>query len=207
MKRIVIVIVILCVIVFVGVYFLSIRNEVSNQNVVTLPDRSEQKAVVDSGISTLYTDEQLLEYANDHIEDYWHVYYGFMTGTYFDRGEELNGYYKIVSSDIHSLEDIENEWYTYFSRRYPIPYMDMSMNPYEDVPFKVIDGEVYEKYCIDGFVGTSIYFDHITQKSDDEVWFEMYFRYADNKIGDSHQQYSFVYEDGYFKYGEIIKDS
>lgn len=76
-------------------------HDVSDQSVVILPDKSEQKVVMDSELSKLYTDQQLLDYANEHIEDYWHVYYGFMTGTYFECGDGLNGYHKIVDSNIH----------------------------------------------------------------------------------------------------------
>lgn len=83
----------------------------------------------------------------------------------------------------------------------------MTINFYEDVPFKMMDGEVYERYRIDGLVGVSIYFDHVTQKSNDEVWFGMYYRGVDNTLTDSHQQYSFVYENGKLKYGTIVKNS
>lgn len=56
----------------------------SKQEAVSLPEESEAKPVVDTALSDLYTDEELLAYANDHFEDYWRTYYGFMTGTYFE---------------------------------------------------------------------------------------------------------------------------
>ena len=56
----------------------------SKQEAVSLPEESEVKSVVDTTLSDLYTDEELLAYANEHFEDYWHTYYGFMAGTYFE---------------------------------------------------------------------------------------------------------------------------
>lgn len=42
----------------------------SKQEAVNLPEEAETKPVVDSGLSTLYTDEELLAYANDNLQDY-----------------------------------------------------------------------------------------------------------------------------------------
>lgn len=42
----------------------------SKQDAVSLPEEDEAKPVVDSGISSLYTDEELLAYANDHHDDF-----------------------------------------------------------------------------------------------------------------------------------------
>ena len=145
----------------------------SKQDAVNQPEEDESKPVVDSGLSSLYTDEQLLTYANDHFEDYWRTYYGFMTGTYFESTREF-GSSIITDPNIHSLQDIENVWYQKFSKRYPVPYMDMSINFYKEAPFWEEDGQVYQRYHIDGIVGHSIYFDHIVQKSDDEVWFALF---------------------------------
>lgn len=141
----------------------------AKQEVVNLPEEAETKPVVATTLPDLYTDEELLTYANDHFHDYWNTYYGFMTGTYFESTREF-GSSVITDPNIHSLQDIENVWYQKFSRRYPVPYMDMSINFYEDVPFWEENGQVYERYRIDGIVGHSIYFDHIVQKTDDEVW-------------------------------------
>ena len=44
------------------------------QDAVSLPEEDEAKPVVDSGLSSLYTDEELLAYANDHLKDFWHTY-------------------------------------------------------------------------------------------------------------------------------------
>lgn len=176
----------------------------SKQDVVNQPEEDESKPVVDSGISTLYTDEELLAYANDHFEDYWKTYYGFMTGTYFESTREF-GSSVITDPNIHSLQDIENVWYQKFSRRYPVPYMDMNINFYKEAPFWEEDGQVYQRYHIDGIVGHSIYFDHIVQKSDDEVWFALFSTRADGAIHDWNQEWSFVYEDGQLKYGTVVR--
>ena len=103
----------------------------SKQDAVSLPEEDEAKPVVDSGISSLYTDEELLAYANDHFEDYWHTYYGFMAGTYFEGSGDWGQNLVISDSNIHSLQDVEGVWYQKFSRRYPVPYMDMNINFYE----------------------------------------------------------------------------
>lgn len=76
---------------------------------------------------------------------------------------------------------------------------------YENVPFWEEDGQVHERYRIDGIVGHSIYFDHIVQKSDDEVWFALFSEGVDGTIQDWNQEWSFVYEDGQFKYGTVIR--
>lgn len=176
----------------------------SKQEAVNLPEESEAKPVVDTTLSDLYTDEELLAYANDHFEDYLRTYYGFMTGTYFEGTGEF-GNATITDPNIHSLQDVENVWYQKFSRRYLVPYMDMSMNFYKEAPFWEEDGQVYQRYHIDGIVGHSIYFDHIVQKTDDEVWFALFSEGVDGTIQDWNQEWSFVYEDGQLKYGTVVR--
>lgn len=178
----------------------------SKQEAVSLPEESEAKPVVDTTLSDLYTDEELLAYANDHFEDYWKTYYGFMTGTYFEGTGEF-GNVTITDPNIHSLQDVENVWYQKFSRRYPVPYMDMNINFYENVPFWEEDGQVHERYRIDGFIGATYFFDHITQKTDDEVWFAYYSKDLNGNINDTQEQWSFVYEDGQLKYGTIVRNN
>ena len=176
------------------------------QDAVSLPEQDETKAVVDTGLSSLYTDEELLAYANDHLDDFWHTYYCFMAGTYFEGSGEI-GNKLITDPNIHSLQDVENVWYQYFSRKYPIPYMDINTNVYKEVPFWEENGQVYERYRIDGIPHVSFFFDHITQKTDDEVWFAYYCKGPDSSISDTQQQWSFVYEDGQLKYGTIVRNN
>lgn len=176
----------------------------SKQEIVSLPEESEAKPVVDTTLSDLYTDEELLAYANDHFEDFWRTYYGFMAGTYFEGTGEF-GNATITDPNIHSLQDVKNVWYQKFSRRYLVPYMDMSINFYKEAPFWEEDGQVYQRYHIDGIVGHSIYFDHIVQKTDDEVWFALFSEGVDGTIQDWNQEWSFVYEDGQLKYGTVVR--
>lgn len=114
------------------------------QDAVSLPEEAETKPVADATLSDLYTDEELLAYANDHINDFWHVYYCYMAGTFFEGTGDF-GNTLITDPNIHSLQDIENVWYQYFSRRYPIPYMDINTNVYKEVPFWEENGQVYER--------------------------------------------------------------
>lgn len=153
----------------------------------------------------MYTDEELLTYANDHLDDFWHVYYCFMAGTFFEGTGDF-GNTLITDPNIHSLQDIENVWYQYFSRKYPIPYMDINTNIYKEVPFWEENGQIYERYRIDGIPHVSFFFDHITQKTDDEVWFAYYCKGPNGSISDTQQQWSFVYEDGKLKYGTIVRN-
>ena len=178
----------------------------SKQEVVNLPEEAEIKPVVDTTLSDLYTDEELLAYANDHLNDFWHTYYCFMAGTYFEGSGEI-GNKLITDPNIHSLQDVENVWYQYFSRKYPIPYMDINTNVYKEVPFWEENGQVYERYRIDGMPHVSFFFDHITQKTDDEVWFAYYCKGPDGSISDTQQQWSFVYEGGQLKYGTIVRNN
>lgn len=178
----------------------------SKQEVVNLPEEAEIKPVVDTTLSDLYTDEELLAYANDHLNDFWHTYYCFMAGTYFEGSGEI-GNKLITDPNIHSLQDVENVWYQYFSRKYPIPYMDIYTNVYKEVPFWEENGQVYERYRIDGIPHVSFFFDHITQKTDDEVWFAYYCKGPDGSISDTQQQWSFVYEGGQLKYGTIVRNN
>ena len=178
----------------------------SKQEVVNLPEEAEIKPVVDTTLSDLYTDEELLAYANDHLNDFWHTYYCFMAGTYFEGSGEI-GNKLITDPNIHSLQDVENVWYQYFSRKYPIPYMDINTNVYKEVPFWEENGQVYERYRIDGIPHVSFFFDHITQKTDDEVWFAYYCKGPDGSISDTQQQWSFVYEGGQLKYGTIVRNN
>ena len=48
------------------------------QDAVSLPEEAETKPVADATLSDLYTDEELLAYANNHLADYWHTYYCFI---------------------------------------------------------------------------------------------------------------------------------
>ncbi len=176
------------------------------QDAVSLPEEAETKPVADATLSDLYTDEELLAYANNHLADYWHTYYCFMAGTYFEGSGEI-GNKLITDPNIHSLQDVENVWYQYFSRKYPIPYMDININVYKETPFWEENGQVYERYRIDGIPHVSFFFDHITQKTDDEVWFAYYCKGPDGSISDTQQQWSFVYEDGQIKYGTIVRNN
>ncbi|WP_295565366.1 hypothetical protein [uncultured Holdemanella sp.] len=176
------------------------------QDAVSLPEEAETKPVADATLSDLYTDEELLAYANNHLADYWHTYYCFMAGTYFEGSGEI-GNKLITDPNIHSLQDVENVWYQYFSKKYPIPYMDINTNVYKEAPFWEENGQVYERYRIDGIPHVSFFFDHITQKTDDEVWFAYYCKGPDGSISDTQQQWSFVYEDGQLKYGTIIRNN
>lgn len=176
------------------------------QDAVSLPEEAETKPVADATFSDLYTDEELLAYANNHLADYWHTYYCFMAGTYFEGSGEI-GNKLITDPNIHSLQDVENVWYQYFSRKYPIPYMDININVYKEAPFWEENGKVYERYRIDGIPHVSFFFDHITQKTDDEVWFAYYCKGPDGSISDTQQQWSFVYEDGQIKYGTIVRNN
>ena len=176
------------------------------QDAVSLPEEAETKPVADATLSDLYTDEELLAYANDHINDFWHVYYCYMAGTFFEDTGDF-GNTLITDPNIHSLQDIENVWYQYFSRRYPIPYMDINTNVYKEIPFWEENRQVYERYRIDGVVGSHLYFDHIEQKTDDEVWFSVYVEYVDGKIDDANQQWSFIYDGGQLKYGTIVRNN
>lgn len=176
------------------------------QDAVSLPEETETKPVVDTTLSDLYTDEELLAYANNHLDDFWHTYYCFMAGTYFEGTGDF-GNTLITDPRIHSLQDVENVWYQYFSKKYPIPYMDINTNIYKEVPFWEENGQVYERYRIDGLPHVSFFFDHITQKTDDEVWFAYYCKGPDGSISDTQQQWSFVYEDGQLKYGTILRNN
>ena len=176
----------------------------SKQDAVSLPEEDEAKPVVDSGLSTLHTDEELLAYANDNLQDYWHTYFCFMAGTYFEGSGEI-GNKVITDPSIHSLQDVENVWYQKFSRRSPVPYMDISTNVYNETPFWEENGQVYERYRIDGIPYVSFFFDHITQKTDDEVWLALYSEGVDGTIQDWNQEWSFVYEDGHLKYGTVVR--
>lgn len=164
-----------------------------------------QETPVVTGISSMYTDEELLTYANDHLDDFWRTYYCFMAGIFFEGTGDF-GNTLITDPNIHSLQDVENVWYQKFSRRYPAPYLDMNTNPYKELPFWEENGQVYERHRIDGIVGVSFFFDHITQKTDDEVWFAYYSKGVDGTINDTQEQWSFVYEDGQLKYGTITRN-
>lgn len=151
-------------------------------------------------------DVELLNMANSRIHDYWKTYYCFMAGTYFsyDTGTITN-YVHINDSRINSLQDIDNVWYEHFSRRYPVPYYDMNINPYKRLPFIKREDGIYELYQVDGIAGTTFFFDHIVKKTSDEIWFAYYGKGLDGNIYDTGQLWSFVYEDGIWKYGQITK--
>lgn len=169
--------------------------------------QKEQIQEVASDLIGDYSDSELLDMANSMIGDCFGVYYGFSNGIYFeiDCSDVYEGYFRITDSRINSLQDVENIWYERFSRRYPVQYMDSSLNRYNKVPFVEANGAVYALNCIDGIVGSCLYLDHIVQRSSDEVWFAAYWMVVDGSITDDNQTWSFVFEDGAWKFGEIIK--
>lgn len=152
-------------------------------------------------------DAELLNMANSRIDDYWKIYYCFMSGTYFsyDTGTITN-YVHINDPRINSLQDIDNVWYEHFSRKYTVPYYDMNLNPYKKQPFIECEDGIYELYQPDGIVGSTFFFDHIVKKTSDEVWFAYYGKGLDGNIYDTGQTWSFVYEDGAWKYGQVTRN-
>lgn len=168
-------------------------------------ETSSQKPVFRSQLLNIYTEQQLLDYANAHFDDYWNKFYRFMAGTYFESTGEV-GKSLVIDPNIHSLQDVENVWYQYFAKKYSVQYMDTNINCYVEIPFWEEDGQVYERYCVGGLFGFEYYFNHITKITDDEVWFELYAKGLDGSINDTNQQWSFVYEDGQLKYGTIIRN-
>ena len=174
---------------------------------VSKEETSELSSEVGSDLIGSFSDSELLEMANSMIGDCWGMYYGFSNGTYFevDCSEGYEGYFWVSDSRISSLQDVENVWYERFSRRYPVQYMNPSLNRLNKIPFIEANGSVYALNCIDGIVGSVLYFDHIVQRSSDEVWFAAYWEGADRTIIDANQIWSFVFENGVWKFGQILK--
>lgn len=170
---------------------------------------SNDASAQSSSDETTGSDTELLNMANLRIDEYWNIYYGFASGCYFEHGDmvdnlgEYKGYCPITDSRIHSLEDIESVWYESFSRKYAVPYYDAY--PSMKRPFIEVNGQVYESYQVFGIVGNEFFFDHIVNKTSDEVWFAYYSKGIDGTIGDTGQTWSFVYEDGIWKFGTIIR--
>ena len=184
-------------------------DENSSQQVVDSQQTSNDASAQTPSDETSGSDTELLNMANLRIDEYWNIYYGFASGCYFEHGDmvdnlgEYKGYCPITDSRIHSLEDIESVWYESFSRKYAVPYYDAY--PSMKRPFIEVNGQVYESYQVFGIVGNEFFFDHIVNKTSDEVWFAYYSKGIDGTIGDTGQTWSFVYEDGIWKFGTIIR--
>lgn len=168
-------------------------------------EKTKKEVESEASTSASFDNAALLQIANSMFDDYFGTYFGFVGGTYFDT--EFSGtteeYRQITDARIQSLNDIENIWYEKFSRRYPAPYNDTSLNPYGKQAFIERDGRVYELYQIDGFVGNDFYFDHVVSRTNDEFWVACFSEGVDGSIQDTGQTWSFVFENGTWKFGAI----
>ena len=118
-----------------------------------------QENSVDTSISSMFTDDELWDFASENINALYQERMSYICGTHFATGEESirvdDQLYAVVSDpQVKTYDDIENVYYQKFSRRYPICYdKPYNLSPLTTLPFIEQDGVLYESYkaiCIYG---------------------------------------------------------
>lgn len=174
-----------------------------------------QETPVATGISSMFTDEELWDFASENINALYQERMSYICGTHFTSSSNFENYiknddgiyYEVDDPQVQSYNDIENVYYQKFSRRYPICYnKPYNLSPLTKLPFIIIDGHLYEAYsaiCING-IGCKYTVGEIIKKTDDEFWVRLNnYCELDNSTNQTDITCSFVWEDGGWKYGDF----
>lgn len=185
--------------------------EETSQEQETQASQVEETPVA-TGISSMFTDEELWDFASENINALYQERMSYICGTQFSVGEGSyrndDGYYVAVSDPrIQTYDDIENVYYQKFSRRYPICYdRPYNLSPLTRLPFIEVNGKLYEAYsaiCING-IGCEYTVGEIIKKTDDEFWVRLNnYCGLDDSTNQTDIICSFVWEDGGWKYGDF----
>ena len=174
-----------------------------------------QETPVATGISSMFTDEDLWNYASENINALYQERMSYICGTHFTTSSNFENhiknddgtYYEVDDPQVQSYNDIENVYYQKFSRRYPICYdRPYNLSPLTRLPFIEVNGKLYEAnsaICING-IGSTYKVGEIINKTEDEFWvrFDGYCE-LDNSTNQTDITCSFVWEDGGWKYGDF----
>ena len=188
--------------------------EETSQEQETQASQVEETPVA-TGISSMFTDEELWDFASDNINALYQERMSYICGTHFTSSSNLKNYiknddgiyYEVDDPQVQSYNDIENVYYQKFSRRYPICYdRPYNLSPLTRLPFIEVNGKLYEAYsaiCING-IGCEYTVGEIIKKTDDEFWVRLNnYCGLDNSTNQTDITCSFVWEDGGWKYGDF----
>lgn len=185
---------------------------VAKQDIATLPDTTESKPVVESGISAKFSDDELIAYANEIVNKMYQERMSYICGTHFsvtsDSIRTDQGIYYLVNDEqVQNFNDIQNVYYQKFSNRYPICYdKPYNLEPLNEVPFVEQDGKLYasnKAICIYGH-GSQYVVGELTAKSDDEFWVRLdSYCSLDDSMIQTDITCSFVWDGTSWKYGDF----
>lgn len=212
-----IVVVLTIILMLVGCIVLNVDKIKKSDEKTTHKEQSkkvsqEQENSVDTSISSMFTDDELWDFASENINALYQERMSYICGTHFATGEESirvdDQLYAVVSDpQVKTYDDIENVYYQKFSRRYPICYdKPYNLSPLTTLPFIEQDGMLYESYkaiCIYG-IGSTYTVGEITNKTKDEFWVRLNsYCSLDDSTNQTDITCSFVWEDGEWKYGDF----
>lgn len=188
--------------------------EETSQEQETQASQVEETPVA-TGISSMFTDEELWDFASENINALYQERMSYICGTHFTSSSNFKNYiknddgiyYEVDDPQVQSYNDIENVYYQKFSRRYPICYdRPYNLSPLTRLPFIEVNGKLYEAYsaiCING-IGCEYTVGEIIKKTDDEFWVRLNnYCGLDNSTNQTDITCSFVWEDGGWKYGDF----
>ena len=98
-----------------------------------------------------YSDQELIDLANDAVITVYSLEYTFPAGAWFEQDwgthvedEAGRWWFPVIDPEVQSLADVEAYWNRYFSSRYPLP---------ENIGYREIDGHLY---CGNGGIGGDV---------------------------------------------------
>lgn len=178
----------------------------------TSSEQEVETSTVDTSISSIFSDEELLAYASENINEMYKERMTYICGTHFASTQnyvtnDSGIYYEVDDPQVQSYNDIANVYYQKFSRKYPICYdKPYNSDPLNRVPFIDVDGKLYESgaaICIHG-LGSTYTVGEIIRKSNDEFWVSINsYCSLDDSTTQTDITCSFVWEDGTWKYGDF----
>lgn len=155
-------------------------------------------------VEQLFSNEELMEVSTKMYPAMKKEWFSFTSGNrYYDNQKFLENYvYKIEREDIQSIEDIRNDFYEHFSKRYEFPF---DHDPYKKVYMEKEDG-LYAKFTWQTQSNTVYYPGKINEIGDDYVIYEIYLEDEKTTVYDTNQTFSLVYSQEKWIYGTFFEE-
>lgn len=172
-------------------------------------DQSDDNGEENEGIpsQTPVSDEDFLRLANEQVVEQYNFVYYLDVGAAFEQewsnssNDSANPWYRVVDERIHSLQDIKNIWYSYFSKTSVMP--DEMLHAYKEM-----NGAVYTRNegVGDNFVGIQL--NRITERTNSYVLIQgdqlFVDPWGDGNVKTGDITYKMVMDDGEWKCEEIL---
>lgn len=155
-------------------------------------------------VSELYSKEQLMEIGTKMYPEMYKEWFSFISSNrYYDNQKFKDKYiYKIERDSIQSMDDIRNDYYSVFSKRYDFPFdLDLYKNVYEEKK----DG-LYAHLTWNNPSNTIYFPGEIVEIQDDLVIYKIYCEDETTTLYDTNQTFSLVYSQEKWIYGTFFNE-